>query len=297
MNVTSYPNAAAFLARAQPALEEEEALNSLILGVCLRLTRQAEEEEQRPREHQARPFLATVEDGGRLLLAAMLTPPHHIVLAPLAATASAAIPPLIDELRGRNISLPGVLGPTAIARAFAQAWADHTGAAYHLRMHQCLHALNEVRTVPSVSGDLRVAAESDVELITGWVRAFQMEALDESGDEAQTRKTVAARVAAGDYVLWEDGRPVSMALKTRPTRHGVSITAVYTPPALRGRGYATACVAALSRRLLARGYHFCTLYTDLANPTSNNIYRRIGYRPLADFDLYQFNPPQLRRVP
>lgn len=290
MNVTSYPGAAAFLARAQPDLEAEEARNSLMLGVCLRLARQEKDEAQPTGDIAERPYLATVEDEGRLLLAAMLTPPHHIVLAPLAPSVAPAIPPLIDDVRARGISLPGVLGPTGAARAFAQGWVGD-GGAFHLQMHQCLHVLHEVEPLPPVSGDLRVAADDDVDLIAGWVRAFQMEALDESGDEARTRKAVAARVSAGDYVLWQDDRPVSMALKTRPTRHGVSVTAVYTPPALRGRGYATACVAALSRRLLADGYHFCALYTNLANPISNSIYRRIGYRPLADFDLYRFDTP------
>lgn len=57
---------------------------------------------------------------------------------------------------------------------------------------------------------------------------------------------------------------------------------VYTPPAARGRGYASACVAALSQRVLDDGAHFCMLYTDLANPVSNAIYQRIGYVPVAD---------------
>ena len=52
---------------------------------------------------------------------------------------------------------------------------------------------------------------------------------------------------------------------------------MYTPPELRGRGYATALVAQLSSQLLAEGRRFCFLYTDLANPTSNAIYERIGY--------------------
>jgi uncharacterized protein len=69
---------------------------------------------------------------------------------------------------------------------------------------------------------------------------------------------------------------------------GVSVSAVYTPPEQRRKGYATACVAALSRRLLASGYDYCALFTDLANPTSNDIYYQIGYRPVADFDEYRF---------
>jgi hypothetical protein len=33
---------------------------------------------------------------------------------------------------------------------------------------------------------------------------------------------------------------------------------------------------------LDRGKRFCFLYTDLANPTSNAIYMRLGYRPVCD---------------
>jgi predicted GNAT family acetyltransferase len=57
---------------------------------------------------------------------------------------------------------------------------------------------------------------------------------------------------------------------------------VYSPPEWRGRGYATACVARVSQRVLDSGLQFCFLYTDLSNPTSNSIYRRLGYRPVYD---------------
>jgi predicted GNAT family acetyltransferase len=72
--------------------------------------------------------------------------------------------------------------------------------------------------------------------------------------------------------------------------HGIAINAVYTPPELRGRGYATGCVASLSARMLDEGRTFCVLYTDLANPTSNAIYARIGYRGIRDFELYDLSP-------
>ena len=47
------------------------------------------------------------------------------------------------------------------------------------------------------------------------------------------------------------------------------------------------CVHALSSRLRDAGYR-CILYTDLANPTSNSIYRRIGYRAVAEALRYRF---------
>ena len=93
--------------------------------------------------------------------------------------------------------------------------------------------------------------------------------------------------------MWCDsapGRMVSMAIWTGLTPHGVRIGMVYTPPQFRGRGYASNCVAALTRRLLDSGRSFCFLFTDLANPTSNKIYQAIGYRHVCDFRKILFVP-------
>ena len=83
-----------------------------------------------------------------------------------------------------------------------------------------------------------------------------------------------------------------MAAVGGPTPNGDRISWVYTPPALRGRGYASACVAALSQRLLDSGRRFCFLYTDLANPTANKLYQRIGYRQVIDASIYHFEDPE-----
>jgi len=63
---------------------------------------------------------------------------------------------------------------------------------------------------------------------------------------------------------------------------------VFTPPERRRCGYATACVAALSERLLAAGADQCTLFAQLQNPTSNAIYRRMGYEPVTEIVRYHF---------
>ena len=90
------------------------------------------------------------------------------------------------------------------------------------------------------------------------------------------------------FLLWDDRGPVSTAMWTRPTPNGVTINGVYAPGARRSRGYASACVAALSQRMLDEGREFCCLYTDLSNPTSNDIYLSIGYQPVCDSDDYLF---------
>ena len=101
-------------------------------------------------------------------------------------------------------------------------------------------------------------------------------------------KSPRLRIADRDLFIWDDGGPVSTVTKTRHSTHGIVVSLVYTPPAHRNRGYASAAVAALSQQLLDAGWEFCSLFTDLANPTSNSIYQRIGYRPVADFDEYIF---------
>jgi len=95
--------------------------------------------------------------------------------------------------------------------------------------------------------------------------------------------------ADGGIELWEDeGEVVSLSGWGGPTPNGIRIGPVYTPPEHRGHGYATALVAELSQRLLDGGRSFCFLYTDLANPTSNAIYERIGYVKVAEAAMVAF---------
>ena len=57
----------------------------------------------------------------------------------------------------------------------------------------------------------------------------------------------------------------------------------------RGKGYATACVSALTRQQLEQGSAFCWLYTDLSSAASPNIFKRIGYWPVSDVTEYYLN--------
>jgi hypothetical protein len=133
---------------------------------------------------------------------------------------------------------------------------------------------------------MRLQAPDDTELLVEWLQAFEAEALHSlDEDEDRARQIVEHRLAAerAGLMLWEDeGELVSVAGFGGETPNGIRIGPVYTPPDLRSRGYATALVAQLSSQLLAEGRRFCFLYTDLANPTSNAIYERIGYVRICD---------------
>jgi uncharacterized protein len=158
-------------------------------------------------------------------------------------------------------------------------------------MRQGIYALEQVQPPSGVPGSARVATAGDRELALRWWIAFGEEVLHEGGpgrDRAEVTLDHRLSSPAAGICLWEDaGEPVSIAGWGGPTPNGIRIGPVYTPPQLRGHGYATALSAELSQRLLdgrlfEGGRRFCFLYTDLANPTSNAIYERIGYRRVAE---------------
>jgi predicted GNAT family acetyltransferase len=133
---------------------------------------------------------------------------------------------------------------------------------------------------------LRRASETDLARVRELYEAFHAEATP----EAPAHVDPAPRLRAGRIWLWVDatGQPLSLAARNRELPHGACIGPVYTPPEHRGRGYATALVAGLSQAILDEGKTYACLFTDLANPTSNAIYPKVGYRPVADTSVWRF---------
>jgi predicted GNAT family acetyltransferase len=280
VKVEHFASAERFLERTRAALESNEAANGLMLGLSEMLVVQ-------PERYKAAPCLKAVVDGQGLVLAALMTPPHNLLVYGHRGDLSQAARALVRSLRRGDWKVPGVFGPSAAAAAVAEAWAQEVGRRYSLASRQRVYELREVLVPAPHRGRLRSATEGDLELVTAWHYGFHHEIFGRT-DREQARQAAEARVRAGDIFLWEDEQPVSVAMKTRPTRHGISVSLVYTPPELRGRGYATACVGELSRKLLGAGWQFCALFADLANPISNHIYERIGYRPVCDYEEYRF---------
>lgn len=276
--LTLHPDARAFLDAVTPALAEHEAEHHLVLGIAGVGARRA--------VPNADLFAATVDDDAGLVLAALIDG-GPLLLASDRDTIAVAARAVLDRLDGSGRHPRRVIGAIAHAAAFVEEWEQRTGRTATLAMRQRAYQLTTVRAVPGVSGKLRVASASDVDLVASWVAAFEHEALGPSLANRATRSAAEQRIAAREVFLWCDPEPRAMAGSARPTARGIAVNAVYTPPQWRGRGYATACVAELSARLLAGGRAFCVLYTDLANPTSNAIYARIGYRPVRDFSMYE----------
>ena len=194
------------------------------------------------------------------------------------------VPPLVDAISDAKVRLPGVTGDVTTAAHFAGQWAERQKAAVVPFMGQRIYEVNEVEAPTAVSGHFRKAVIEDRERLIDWVcRFYAVTGVQHRSSES----IVESRLPAGQLWLWDDRGAVSMASRTVPVEGVVRVQLVYTPPENRGKGYASACVASLSKQIRNEGYR-CILYTDLGNPISNAIYRRIGYRAVVEGIQYRF---------
>ncbi len=282
MNFRTFAAAGEFLHAVGETLYAAEAENSLLLGITLRV-RDGYSYGSEP------PLFACVEDGGRFPLITVRTPPYNLLLCADAPDRE-ALALVTRHLAAAGVALPGAQGRATVVDAFAEIWKVETGTDSSVAMEQRLYRLTSVARPADVAGRARWAVPEDTRLLVSWGLAFVGEAVP--GDPKSSIPTMVENAIADQRLLvWDDDGVVSMCAQTRPTPHGASVGLVYTPPTLRGCGYASACVAELSQRTLDSGKAFCTLFTDLSNPISNSIYQRIGYRPLGDFREIRFAAP------
>lgn len=193
---------------------------------------------------------------------------------------------MVDAIARAGISLPGLNGEAATAASFAGHWTERCNSAAIPYQGNRLYELGEIGRAPGVGGKLRLAVPTERDLMIDWTHAFQVEVGQAEAPDMIARRMNAA-LADQQVWLWEDGAPKSMAVSREAVEGVVRIAGVYTPPESRRHGYAAAGVHALSKHFRNTGLR-CILYTDLHNPTSNSIYRRIGYQAVAEALRYRF---------
>jgi GNAT superfamily N-acetyltransferase len=275
--VRRFTEVAEFARCVAPFLARSEAGNNLPFRIIRAL---AEKSGPLPAQTYLAACLGDAGPDAPVAGAGLRTPPHNLVLSsPCSAGAVAA---LLADTAGMD--LPGVIGPRDEAEAFAAGWRKRTAGTTAVTMRLGVYALEQVHAAPPGPGRLRAAVSGDAALAQEWIRAFHAEAMPHGPPPSEP-------VDLRGHFFWEvDGMPVTSVCALPATPHGAVINAVYTPPALRRRGYATATVAAASAHMLGAGCRLCFLFTDLANPTSNGIYQRIGYRRVGEFRQIAFTP-------
>jgi RimJ/RimL family protein N-acetyltransferase len=246
----------------RPALERDEVRHNLILGLLGRFM-DAEQKELR---------LWTLGAPGQC---AMQTSPRNAII--LGELTAAQCYTLADKTL--DLDYPGVVGLEQTAASFVERAAAR-GIEFVEPIPQQIYALRARPAYPKILGCARSVGISDVELFADWMTAFVKEATPH--DSPPSRENLERTAAAGNYHFWiVEGEPMSMAGIVRRTRHVAAIAGVYTPPALRRRGYAGSVTAAVAEAVFAEGRTAACLYTDLRNPASNRCYANIGFQPVC----------------
>jgi uncharacterized protein len=277
LRLRRFSDPAAFREEAEAWLLESEAEHNLLLGLVSGLGTSTG-------NYKPPFYFCTIERDEKVQGCAFRTPPFKLGVTRMP---DQAMPLLVEDVGHVYSELPGVLGPEAVAQRFARLWSQGKGVSAEVGVRQGIYHLTRVAMPePPAAGRLRSAVQEDLEFLIEWTLAFasdtrMMPPLD-------PRRSVERQVSEGQMWLWEDAKPRSMAGVSGYTPQGARIGYVYTPPAFRGRGYASACVAHLSQRVLDGSRKFCFLYTDLSNPTSNTMYRRIGYALVCEVVDYNF---------
>lgn len=284
MQVRRFEDAEVFYEQVLPYLITVEARNNLIFGVlnAIRTGRYTDDL-----------YMAVVEHDGQAQLVALRTPPHNLLLA--TTNQIDASRPLADDVINRYGTLPGAQGPLHIIRPFVSHWQALTGQIATVQKALRAFQLTQVRPPSLVPGTIRPIDASDRRMLYKWHYQATIDMFG-AGNQEESRKAIDHFLQhpspTRQLFLWcVDNIPVSMTAMIGDTPNGIRIALVYTPPEYRRQGYASALVAAVSQLVLDSGRQYCFLFTDLANPTSNHIYQTIGYEPVEDFEMYQFESP------
>jgi GNAT superfamily N-acetyltransferase len=278
---------ASFVSTAWPLLAADPLRHTVGLTVLDALNR-ARTGADRPHEVAA---LLTVHDAGAVAGALLRTAGRPALVS--AVRPEQAV--LVDAaLATADPQLPGVSGPRPTAEALSAAHLARAGGRVRVDRRLRLFGMAELIPAVGVEGAARRATEADADLtlLAGWMLEFQREALPELGDPRSPVEDLRRALAAGNGVLvWEvDDRPVALAVGSRPIAGMSRIGPVYTPPGDRRHGYGAAVTAAAARWAQDAGARQVVLFVDEANPTTNRLYPRLGFRPVHDVLDLSFTP-------
>jgi RimJ/RimL family protein N-acetyltransferase len=288
MELRFFDDPVPFLDVAADHLAEQPVVTTVVAGVASRIAADAADGIEWPEGVPC--WFAAVLEGDEIVGAAMRTATFGSYPAFLLPMPEEAARLLARTLIERDEPMTAANGALPAVDVFCREMAAHTGGSVRVGQHTRLFELGDLVEPEPVEGRLRPATLDERDLVLAWYDAFMADADEQAGrepgespHESPTPEAMMRRIEGGRIFVWEDpsGTPIHVTAASQPS-YGVSrIGPVYTPREHRGRGYAGATVAAASRALVDEGARVC-LFTDQANPVSNALYERLGFRPLVD---------------
>ncbi|MFD0770284.1 GNAT family N-acetyltransferase [Bacillus sp. CGMCC 1.60114] len=273
-----YTNFVQFKNDVLPFLEMYEQENNLILGVL--------------RSSQLPLFMAAATKEEELVYVMLQTHHRQVIVAKSAPLGKDDIQELAQQLAIAYPDLPGLIGEKRVVERLAEQLAELQNKSIQIKMKQGVYGLKQIKKKARNNGIFRRIELKEQDLIEDWVYRF-CEEVNLAITKEEAVHTAAELIERQHLFGWEvEGQLVSMAAVTRPTKRNITINFVYTPQVERKKGYALNCVSALSQYMLDNGYLTTSLYTDLANPTSNKIYQEIGYELIMESVLLYLESKQ-----
>ena len=265
-----------FLDKNEELLLSNESEHNLLLGLAGGLLNN-----QRP---LGEALFYSIEKNETPIAAAMRTDLDKPFI--LSQMKSELIKPLSEFLKAEEVQLKGVIGPIDLATEFKEHW----GSDAEVGMHQGIYQLDSVVHPSYDGGKLVLVTEADYEVAFDLCMGFVKDCFPKEENAEKIASEAAKRHIENECLFfWKDSQSkvVSMTANSRETKNGATLSWVYTPKELRGKGHASRVVASLSPKLLEKK-RFCNLFTDLLNPTSNSIYKKIGYKMIAESIHFNF---------
>lgn len=276
IKIKSYNSSQDYLNDNQIYLEQNELENNIILGNCYKLT-------EAKNIHSKNHFITCFEND-IIKATSMVSENRAIIYGD--NSSDKYISSLADYYLKNSVALSGVMGLTGSAIIFSDIY--HKGKTFIRNL--LLHELIKINDVKIAKGSFEKAEKQDAEIISEMEYQF----ITESGivrgrSKSDMLYTVKELIKSNSVFKWiVNGDIVSISIITRRTKNSGIIGLVYTPPEVRGKGYATGCVLKLSEYILKSGYKNCGLFTDVSNPVSNSIYKKIGYEKKSGFKDIRF---------
>ncbi|OQB22372.1 MAG: Acetyltransferase (GNAT) family protein [Firmicutes bacterium ADurb.Bin182] len=235
-------------------------------------------------------FMASVKDDcGKVVLTAVRTSPFPMLIYETDNIRNdEAVEFFARSLVEHGINVDFIMTEKELAKSFCKQYGKLTDKTYHNNESLVLYVHEKLNELAPIKGTFRKAGHKDMFYLPYWYADFPPACNIGSYDLPAGIESASKAVENGNAYIWEDDYPVSVAASVRSTTGCAFIGQVYTPPNLRGKGYCTACVWNLSKKLLDDGFKYCALYADCANPCSNRVYQKIGYKEVFWYDQYKF---------
>jgi len=267
MRVVERPDAATLWREVEPYLARDPANNTHQLSAIKRILDLGARHGER--------FFTVLDPAGEIAASAVIVDTRTMFLALMTSAAAQALAQHINE---QQIVLAGAIGRNDVLAAFTGTYSRPSSVLVDLMLYR----LEQTPDFGRATGEWRIADEHDQATLVAWHAEFETE-VHMIAVPTPIEERVARRIRDAQLMLWCDGgKPVSFAGFNALPAASARIGPVYTPPALRTRGYAQAVTAAASAHLQQDGPRTVFLFTDASNPASNKAYQRIGFRHIAD---------------